>query len=472
MYKEQISKWVDAHQNEFIEDIKTLVRIPSDKGEALPGKPFGLGPDNALTAALDMAKGYGFKTTNYDGYVGTVDFQEDNDHHLDILSHMDCVPVADGWTVTEPFEPVVVDGKLYGRGASDDKGPGVAALYAVRCVKELGIPLKHNVRLIWGTDEECGSEDIEHYYALEPEAKYTFSPDADYPVINIEKGMFRGHISASFEESDALPRVKLLEAGLKINVVPDKCHLEIEGMRKGVAEIYCAGAHEKTGVKFTVSEVDENTIAIDALGAGAHAASPQDGNNAITATLYLISTMHLMPSKQFSALCGLSELAPHGDYNGKGFGVALHDEVSGDLTLSLNVIRVTTTELSADFDSRCPVCANDDNMKNVVMKNCAQKGLTLTDEPMRAPHHVDGNSDFIKTLIGAYEKYTGATNSEPIAIGGGTYCHDLKNGVAFGCTFPGTDNHMHGNDEFAVVDELVTSVKIFADAIITLCSEA
>lgn len=472
MYKEKISQWVEEHRDEMIEDMKTLIRIPSDKGEAKLGQPFGEGPDNALQKALEIAAGYGFKTTNYDGYVGTVDFKNDNDHHLDILSHMDCVPVADGWTVTGPFDPVVVDGKLYGRGASDDKGPGVAALYAARCVKELGIPLNHNVRLIWGTDEECGSEDIAYYYDREPEAKYTFSPDADYPVINIEKGMFRGHITGQFPESTQLPRLTKLDAGMKINVVPDKCHLEIEGMRAGVAEIYCAGASEKTGAKFTVSQVDENTIAIDTQGVGAHAAGPEDGNNAITATLYLVSTMHLMPCKQFEALCGLAELAPHGDYYGKGFGVDLEDEISGKLTLSLNVIHVTTTELTADFDSRCPVCANDDNMKYVAMKKCAEKGLVLADDPMRAPHHVDGDSDFIRTLIGAYEKYTGATNSKPIAIGGGTYCHDLKNGVAFGCTFPGTDNHMHGNDEFAVVEELVTSVKIFADAIITLCTEA
>ena len=469
MYKGKISQWVDAHREEMIEDIKTLVRIQSDKGEAKPGMPFGEGPNNALITALKMAEGYGFKTTNYDGYVGTVDLKEENDHTLDILSHMDCVPVADGWTVCEPFDPVVVDGKIYGRGTADDKGPGVAALYAARCIKELGIPLKHNVRLIWGTDEECGSSDIAYYYGKEPEAKYTFSPDADFPVINIEKGGMFGNIFAECDESEALPRVKLLEGGIKFNVVPDKCHLEIEGMRKTVAEIYCAGTYDKTGVKFTVTELDKNTIAIDALGAGAHAANPSDGNNAITATLALIASMHLAPCKQFSLLCGLSELCPHGDFLGEGMGVKMSDDISGDLTLSLNIIKATPTGVNAMFDSRCPVCANDKNMKYAAMVKCAEKGLSLKDEPMRPPHHVPGDSDFIKTLLGAYEKYTGATNSKPIAIGGGTYCHDLKNGVAFGCTMPGTDNHMHGNDEFAVVDELVVSAKIFADAIISLC---
>lgn len=469
MYKEQITKWVDAHRDELVEDVKKLVRIQSDRGPAQPGKPYGEGPAAALDAALELANSYGFYTTNYENQVGTVDFLPENDQHLDILSHMDCVPVADGWTVTEPFNPIVVDGRLYGRGTSDDKGPGVAALYAARCVKELGIPMKHNVRLIWGCDEECGSGDIEYYYKKEAEAAYTFTPDADFPLINIEKGGLNGTITAEFPESGALPRVKTMEAGLKINVVPDKCHLEIEGMRKAVAEIYCAAAKDETGVHFAVTELDKGTIAIDAQGAGAHAASPQNGNNAITAMLHLVASMHLAPSVQFEKLTALSKLLPHGDYLGEGLGVKMSDEISGELTLSLNIIRVSTTGLMAQFDSRSPICANDGNMKNVVAENCAQYGLKLGDTPMKPPHHVPAESPFIQTLLGAYVKYTGDTDAKPLAIGGGTYCHEMKNGVAFGCTMPGTDNRMHGNDEFAVVEELVTAAKIFADVIVSLC---
>lgn len=471
MYKEKISAWVEAHRDELIADTMKLIRIQSDREDPLPGKPYGEGPAKVLDAALKLAEGYGFHTTNYDNYVGTVDLLPENDHHLDILSHMDCVPVADGWTVTAPFDPKVVDGKLYGRGAADDKGPGIAALYAARCVKELGIPMKHNVRLIWGCDEECGSSDIEYYFQKEPQAKYTFTPDADYPVINIEKGGFHGVVFGDFEESAALPRVRSMDAGLKLNVVPDTCHMEIEGMRKTVAEIYCAGAKDLTGVSFTVTEKDKNTIAIDAKGAGAHAAHPQDGNNAITASLQLIASMHLAPCRQFEALCGLAELFPHGDTLGKGLGVAMEDEISGELTLSLDILHVTTTGVSAEFDSRCPICATDANLKYAAMVNCAKKGLSLKDQPMRPPHHVPAESPFIQTLLGAYEKYTGVTDAKPLAIGGGTYCHEIENGVAFGCTMPGTDNHMHGNDEYAVVEELIVSAKIFADVIVSLCAE-
>ena len=469
MYKEKISAWMDAHQEEMLEDIKKLVRIPSDKQPAQEGMPYGEGPAKALNAALEIAGGYGFATKNYENYVGTVDFLPENDHHLDILSHLDVVPVADGWTVCQPFDPTVVDGKIYGRGTSDDKGPSVVALYALRCVKELGVPMAHNVRLIWGCDEECGSTDIAYYFEKEPNAKYTFSPDAEFPLISIEKGGFHGDLEASFAESAALPRLRSMTSGVKINVVPDKCHMEIEGMRKTVAEIYCAAVTEKTGVTFTIEKLGDNLISIDALGAGAHAASPFDGNNALTAALQLIASMHLAPCKQFQTLCSLAELFPHGDWLGAGLGVKMSDEESGELTLSPDILEVDITSARLQFDCRFPLCANDDNLKNVVIANCEKHGIALREQPMRPPHHVPADSPFIRTLLGAYEKYTGAENAKPIAIGGGTYVHEIENGVAFGCTMPGTDNHMHGNDEFAVVEELVTSAKIFADVIITLC---
>lgn len=242
-------------------------------------------------------------------------------------------------------------------------------------------------------------------------------------------------------------------------------------MRKTVAEIYCAGAKEETGVSFTVTELDKHTIAIDAQGEGAHAASPQGGNNAITAMLHLVSTMHLPDCPQVQALHGLHELIPHGDYLGEGLGVKMSDEISGELTLSLDIIHATPTGLEAQFDCRSPLCANDQNMKYAAMQACAKKGLALKDVPMKKPHHVPADTPFVKTLLHSYEKFTGVKDAKPLAIGGGTYCHEMKNGVAFGCTMPGTDNRMHGNDEFAVVDELMVSVKIFADAIISLCGE-
>ena len=187
MYRKQIEEYIDSHCQDMVEDIFTLCRINSEKAEAEEGKPYGAGAAEVLAAALEMMEGYGFSVRNYDNYAGTADLNN-KEKQLDILAHLDVVPAGEGWQVTAPYEPVLKDGCLYGRGTADDKGPAVAALYAMRAVKDLGIPLKKNVRLILGTDEECGSSDIRHYYSMEKEAPMTFSPDAEFPVINVEKG--------------------------------------------------------------------------------------------------------------------------------------------------------------------------------------------------------------------------------------------------------------------------------------------
>ena len=166
MIQKQLNDYFARHRQEMVEDICRLVRIDSVKGEAQPGMPFGAGPAAALTEALDMARSMGFAVKNWDNYVGTVDFGP-GVRQLDMLAHLDVVPVGDDWTVTAPFVPVEKDGMLYGRGTADDKGPAVAALYAMRAVKDLGIPLQKSVRLILGTDEESGSADIAHYYQRE-----------------------------------------------------------------------------------------------------------------------------------------------------------------------------------------------------------------------------------------------------------------------------------------------------------------
>ncbi|MBR6614953.1 MAG: M20/M25/M40 family metallo-hydrolase, partial [Lachnospiraceae bacterium] len=156
MYREQIEQYIDAHKEEMLADIIELCKIDSAKGPYEEGKPFGEGPFQALAKGLEIGEKHGFAITNYDNYVGTIDLN-DKEKQLDILAHLDIVPGGEGWTVTTPFEPVIKDGKIYGRGTSDDKGPAMTALYAMKAIKELGIPVKKNVRLILGTDEECGS---------------------------------------------------------------------------------------------------------------------------------------------------------------------------------------------------------------------------------------------------------------------------------------------------------------------------
>ena len=467
MYRKEIEEFVEAHRQEMLEDICTLCRINSEKMPYKEGMPYGEGAFTALAEALSMAENYGFSITNYDNYVGTVDLNE-KESQLDILAHLDVVPAGEGWKETEPFEPVVKGDKLFGRGTADDKGPAVAALYAMRAVQELGIPLKKNARLILGTDEECGSSDIAHYYAIEKEAPMTFSPDGSYPVVNTEKGGLNGHFTASFAPSDALPKLVSVEAGIKVNVVPGKARATVQGIDVEVMEKAAEEVSGETGIRFEF-DVEEDAATITAIGAGAHASKPEEGNNALTGLLVLIQRLPFAPCEQISAIGRLLELIPHGDTSGKALGIAMSDELSGDLTLAFSLLTISDRELDGTFDSRCPVCATKENVLEVAKAKMAEKGFTLLNDSMKPPHHVDEDSEFIRTLLRTYEEYTGRTG-ECIAIGGGTYVHELKNGVAFGAAMPETDNRMHGADEFAVIEELIVSAKMFAQVIVDLCS--
>ncbi len=466
MYRKEIEQYIEDHKQEMMEDIFTLCRIDSQKMPYEEGKPYGKGPAEALAQALSIAERYGFAVTNYDNYVGTADFS-DKEKQLDILAHLDVVPAGEGWEVTKPFEPVLKDGKLYGRGTADDKGPAVAALYGMRAVKELGIPLSKNVRLILGTDEECGSSDLVHYYGIEEEAPMSFSPDATFPVTNVEKGGLAGHFTGSFEPSDKLPRLVSLEAGIKVNVVPGKAYGIVEGLERSVMDEVAKQVEEETGVRFDL-ETTESATKITAMGTGAHAAHPDDGNNALTGLLTYLTRLPLAPCGQVTVLHKLLELIPHGDVHGAGLGIAMEDEISGKLTLAFSLLKVTEDQLDGTFDSRCPLCSNEENVLKVVKERMASVGLDLENESMKKPHHVDGDSYFVKTLLKTYEEYTGR-KGECQSMGGGTYVHNLKNGVAFGASMPETDNHMHGADEYAVLEELVVSAKMFAQVIVELC---
>ena len=135
---EKVNKWIEEHIDEYTKDLIDFCSINSVKGAYAEGKPYGDGSFDALNFGIDLAAKYGFPVQSYDGYVGTADFDPSLPRCLDMLAHTDVVPAGEGWTVTEPFKPIVKDGRIYGRGTSDDKGPLLCALYAMRALKETG----------------------------------------------------------------------------------------------------------------------------------------------------------------------------------------------------------------------------------------------------------------------------------------------------------------------------------------------
>ncbi len=468
MYREKIDAYIDSKKDEMIEDLKTLVRIDSQRGRAKEGKPFGDGPAKVVAAAEGLMKQYGLQTTNYDNYVVTGDFGT-QEKALDILAHLDVVPVTEDWTVTEPFQPKVVDGRIYGRGTADDKGPAIAALYALRAIRELGLPMKKSVRLILGSDEECGSGDLEYYYAKEQEAPYTFTPDADFPLINIEKGSFKGEFSADFPAEDAKAYVVSFTSGDKVNVVPARATLVVAGVEAAVVEEAAARVTAQTNVAFTTESQADGTVKVSAKGVAAHASTPAEGKNALTATLRLITALPLDATKGLTALLGLEALFPYEDTCGKQAGIDRENEESGALTLCFSIMDYTPEHLHAIFDARLPIGCTKENTSYPVKEALAQYGITLDNDELREPHCVPGDSWFVQTLLGSYERYFGK-KGKALSTGGGTYVHELERGVAFGCMVPEVDNHMHGDDEFMEIEMLLRSAKIFADAILKICN--
>ena len=467
MYQDKINAYFDdpARRQQLVECISRLVRIRSVREEAQPGMPFGPGPAAALAEALKLAGELGFAAKNYDNYVGAVDFN-DQETQLHILCHLDVVGEGTGWTVTQPYKPIEVDGMLYGRGTDDDKGPAVAALLAMQAVRDLGVPLKKNVRLLLGTDEESGSEDIAYYYNKEPYAPCTFSPDGEFPVINLEKGSYKPVFTKTWAAESATPRVTEFHGGFRINVLPPEASCVVAGLSDEAARPYCEAAAAETGVTYELTQQGDD-LHILCKGKGAHASTPEEGVNAITGLIHLLCALPLAKVGSTAALHALNALFPHGDCAGKALGIAQADEMSGPLTLAFSLLEMTDTGLSGQFDSRVPVCANEDNCKKVTEASFAKFGFAA-EGGMQEPHYTPADTPLVTTLLKCYEQYTG-NKGECLAIGGGTYVHEIPGGVAFGCAMPGFNGNMHGPDEHTCIADQLTAAKIFAQAIIDLC---
>ncbi len=462
----KLESYMDSHEEEMLQDAMALISINSEKMEAKPGKPFGEGTARVFEEAQRILSGHGFPVKNHENYVLAADLN-DGARKLDILAHLDVVPAGEGFTVTEPFRPVVKDGKLYGRGSADDKGPAVAALYAMRAVKELGFPVTGSCRLILGADEECGSSDIQYYFEREPHAPMTFSPDADFPLINLEKGGLHITFEAQVPEQPEGIRLVSAQAGTKVNVVPGKARAVLSGIGMDVLAELAAGVEKETGTVFTM-EQEADGIHLLVKGEAAHAASPQMGNNALTALLLLLSRIPFSSKELKERLGSLTRLFPHGDWRGAALGVDHEDALSGCLTLSLDLFSFYGNRLSGTFDCRAPLCANEENTGDVIRARLRKAGFLPDDERMFEAHYVPEDSELVQVLLSCYTRVTGK-EGKPVAIGGGTYVHHIPNGVAFGCADPEVDNHMHGADEFMVVEQMKKSAVIFALAILELC---
>ena len=454
---------IDSYADAFAAQLTRWIQVPSVKDETgatvAPGAPFGAEVRKMYDMAMADCEAEGFVTRGFEGYALDATLQGESDEAIAVLGHLDVVPAGDGWEV-DPFAAVRVGDKLYGRGTSDDKGPSLCALYAMKAIKEAGVPLKKSIRLILGCDEESGWEDMAYYAEHVGLPEVGFSPDASFPLINTEKAMLHMNFTAPVAKEGL--QVKQMFTGERTNVIPGESKALIEGDRgpAGSEEIAAAVAAyaAKTGLPYT-AEVTADGVWVTAEGIPGHSAYPDGRRNAIGMMLLLLKELGVKGA--FATLADVVGMESHGE----SLGCACQDEVSGPLTCNMGILHLNDGEIYCTLDMRVPITADLDKL--AANAKAALPGFTVVEESKKAPHHVPAQSELVSNLLAAYAEETGLP-AEPQSTGGGTYAKCLKQGVAFGASFPDDEDLAHQAGEYVYISKMITATKIYANALVRL----
>lgn len=453
---QEVSRLIDSYRGKYIETLREWIRIPSVRGEAEEGAPFGREVRRMLDRAMADARDLGFPVRDFDGYACDITLGE-AEEKIAVLGHLDVVPVGDGWT-KPPFEGLVENNRIYGRGSNDDKGPALASLFAMKAIKEAGIPLKKSIRMILGCDEESDWEDMHYYGEHEKIPDVGFSPDASFPLINTEKGMLCLELRAPEAESGL--KVLKLATGDRINVIPGECRALVKGGRE--TAVLVDSYADRTGLPYT-AEVTAEGVWITAIGITGHSAYPEGRRNAVGMMLLLLKELGAEgPVVTLAEAVGMES-------DGKSLGCACRDEISEGLTCNMGILRLENGEWYATLDMRCPVTADQEKLREAAIVHLP--GIRVETMTQKPPHHVPADSELVTSLLAAYEEETGL-DGKPMSTGGGTYAKVLKQGVAFGAVFPDEEDLAHQADEFEEIDRLILAAKIYANALIRLAGNS
>ena len=434
-----------GQKDNMIEELMRFVSYNSvnDESTVAEGAPFGAGVHDALEYVAKLGEQYGFEVDRCDGYCTELTIGE-GDKMIGIFAHADVVPATGEWK-SDPFSPYVEDEKVFGRGTSDDKGPFIAAFYAVLALKEEGLLKGYKVRFVVGGNEELGSRCLDYYFKVlnKPSPTYGFTPDADFPLIYGEKG-----INDFFPEIPIeIPHVKSIHGGAATNAVCDKVDIELDDST--LLTEYC----EKRGVEHVVNG---NILTI--IGKAAHGSTPELGVNAAVIAMSVLGEFY-----------GVAKLRRLGvglrDTSGKNWDAFCQTKLMGKTTYCVGTICFENNLLQFSVNFRYP-----DGVNPVEYKDKFDFYFG-TESRMGEESHLlffDPKSKLVKTLMKAYKSETHAIFAKPITIGGGTYAKHCENTVAFGAMFPGRESTMHQPNEYMLVDDIVKSAQIYAKAIYLL----
>ena len=464
--------WIAAHREEYISELQSIARIPSVSQAELaqPGAPFGPDCRKALDHALARGRFYGFDTADHDGYAGSVIWGDIN-HAIGIIAHLDVVPVGDGW-VYPPFGATWLPEHdvLIGRGVDDNKSAFVAGLFAMRMLREFGVPMRHGVRLICGTSEETGMQDMAALRKMGHRFPDTsLVPDAGFPVNYAQKGMIDGAITIPCQG-----HLLSLDAGSVRNVIPDKAvaviAADINAVRAALAQA------DPADLALTELTAVGNGTRILARGKSGHAAFPAGADNAIGRLARVLTASGLLSGTARSAMSALAHLTA--DANGRSEGVYFADEPSGELTLVYGVAHLKDGLLTVAVDSRYPVTMDGAQLERDLREAWGRLGFSVKEFDLSEPFYIPVDDPRVTALQALYKDVTGR-DDPPYAMGGGTYSRAVPGAISFGPGMPGTrhdysaflpEGHggAHGRDEVLPISKMLTVSKIYVAALAAL----
>ncbi|SCJ99415.1 Putative dipeptidase SA1572 [uncultured Eubacterium sp.] len=457
-------------QIQTLQDLVSIKSVQSNPAATKDGEifPFGKGVQDAFAYTLNKGKELGFEVKNVDNYGGHIDFGSGSEI-VGVLGHLDVVPEGDGWSF-DPYSGAVSDGYIYGRGTLDDKGPVIAILFAMKALKDAGYVPAKKIRLILGLDEETGWKGMAYYGQHEETPAYGFTPDAEFPALNGEKGIVTFEIAKKFAKNQNKGlELRSLTGGAAANMVAEHARAVV---RSDIPESYgqiralAASYREGTGYKVSVKGVGKS-LEITTEGKSAHGAAPEAGLNAISIMMDFLGQLNFANDdvndfiQLYNAYIGF-------DFNGEKLGIGFSDEVSGKLTLNVGLVSYDRESITLTINVRYPVTYTDEQVFEGIMPIINKYDLGIIKGRAQAPIFMDPESPMIKALMEVYQKNTGDYESRPQVIGGGTYARAAKNIVAFGGLFPGDPDLMHQKDERLSIEKLMTMTKIYADAIYKL----
>lgn len=455
-------QFVTQNIEAMIHDLDGLIAIPSvlDPDTATPGRPFGRGVGMALERFLELAARMGMETANYDGYAGEVTLGH-GDYMVGMLCHIDVVAAGPGWDVP-PFQMVRKDGRLYGRGTSDDKGPLISSLYAMKYIREQGLlPGRCSIRLIVGADEEEELRCIDYYVKHAPRLPdASFVPDGYFPLVNCEKGLIDFDlIFSSRERSDAVARILSLTGGTGRNLTAAfaQCRMEVTPSEREAVRTALNRIHG------LVVRTDPEGFTVEAEGTAVHAMQPEKGHNAINLLLHGLKASGVSFAQQ--DFLDAYEQAIGTDLNGQRLGCDFRDDRSGTLTLNVGMIELAGGQVLLKANTRYPASLSYDQICASLIAGLERAGFEYRECLSMPPLDIPRDAPLIQKLMESYQEVTGDQKHDAFSIGGATYARSIPNAVSFGPLFPGETELAHEANESLSIQSLERMTEIYISAL-------